>query len=136
MVFAIKLTVLVVIALIAIVLGGMAAAWRRACVNITLTIATARWMHEGMTSDPPSVRQLSQNKIIRYTPEWVSARDVTAIFFLLLTGILGFLMFSWYVALGAVLLTYILIESAGFLFSRRDDPYYVAQVYERLWGRI
>jgi len=125
----VKILVVLFLVAFAIILGGMAAAWRRACVAITHSVAVARCLSGDRLFDPPTIRKLSQKDIIRYTPRWVSARHVTALFFLFLASVLAFILFRWYVAVGIAIGTYVLMELAGFLFPRRDSIYYVAQVY-------
>jgi len=115
------------------VLGGMAAAWRRACVGITRHVHTWNWMlGNGAGSErsrPPGPGQLSNEDVIRFTPSWVSAKHLLALASLGLNVVVTLALFRWYVALAVGLSTYVLAELAGFLFPNRDHPYYVMQVH-------
>jgi len=126
----IKILAIALLGGVAVILGGMAAAWRRACVVIAHKVAISRWMKGDAGFDPPTVRELSQEDIIRYTPSWVSARHVLALVFLACTVVLAFLVFRWYVGLTVAVGTYVLMELAGWAFPKRDSLYYVAQVYD------
>ena len=127
-----KIGVVVTVALIGIILGGMAAAWRRACVAITRRVHTVNFLRgDGSGSerpDAPGPGMLSSTDVIRFTPQWVSARHLLALAFLALTLLAATLCFRWYVALGITLTTYVLMELAGFVFPARDHPYYVRQL--------
>ena len=126
----VKILIVLFVAALTVILGGMAAAWRRACVLIAHTVATRRWMDGREGVDLPSVRQLSQDDIIRYTPSWVSFRHVIALCLLCVTVVLAFILFRWYVAAAIAVGTYALMELAGFMFPNRNSLYYVAQVYD------
>jgi hypothetical protein len=128
--FVAKTLILASVAALAIIVGGMAAAWRRACVMIARTVATSRWLSGEDGIAPPTASELSQQEIIRYTPSWVSARHILSLFLLFLTAILGLIFFGWYVGLATAVITYVLMELAGFIFPNRNSIYYVAQVHD------
>ncbi len=132
--FVAKVVIVGVLALLAIVLGGMAAAWRRASVAITRQVHTMNWtVGDGRGSErtgPPGPGRLSSEDVIRFTPSWVSVRHVLALVFLALTTLAAVLLLRWYLALSVAIGTYILMELSGFLFPRRDHPYYVWQVHD------
>ncbi len=138
--FAVKVVIVGVLALLAIMLGGMTAAWRRACVVIT------RQVHEmnSMVGDgngshrlgTPGLGQLSNKDVIRFTPSWVSSRHLLAVAFLALTVLALFVLFRWYLALSVAVSTYILMELSGFLYPRRDHSYYVRQVHSSFSGSL
>jgi hypothetical protein len=127
--FLVKVGIIALLALLAIVLGGMAAAWRRACVAITRRVHTVNWTAgDGSGSErpaPPGPGQLSKEHIIRFTPAWVSLRHLLALAFLALAVVATLVLLRWYVALSVAVGTYTLMELSGFLFPRRDHPYYV-----------
>ena len=130
--FVVKVVIVGVLALLAIVLGGMAAAWRRACVAITRQVHTMNWMvGDGSGSErpePPGPGQLSNEDVIRFTPSWLSVRHLLALALLALTVVAAVVLLRWYLALSAGVGTYILMELSGFLLPRRNDPYYVWQI--------
>ena len=78
----------------------------------------------------PTLRQLSQEDIIRFTPSWVSSRHILALVLLFCTAVLAFLLFRWHVGFVVAAGTYGLMELAGYAFPKRDSLYYVAQVYD------
>lgn len=126
----VKISSIVFVGGVTVILGGMTAAWRRASVVIAHTVATSRWMNGEVSLEPPTVRQLSQEDIIRYTPNWVSSRHLLALVFLFCTAVLAFVLFRWYVGLAVAVATYALMELAGFAFPNRNNLYYVIQVYD------
>jgi hypothetical protein len=132
--FLLKILIVGIVALLAIVLGAMAAAWRRACVAVTRHVHTMNWMAgDGSGSErptPPGPEQLSNEDVIRFTPRWVSARHMLALAFLALTLIVSLVLLRWYIALAVGFGTYLLMELSGFLLPRRDHPYYVRQIYD------
>jgi hypothetical protein len=129
-VLILKILIVVFVAALAIVLGGMAAAWRRACVVIAYNVSTWRWIEGRGGAKMPLVRDLSQEDIIRYTPTWVSARHSTALFLLCVTVVLAFIWLPWYFAVATAVGTYALMELAGFMSPNRNSLYYVAQVHD------
>lgn len=131
-----KVLIVGILVLVAIFLGGMAAAWRRASVTITRRVHTVNWMvGDGRGAErpgPPGPGGLSNEDVIRFTPYWVSLRHTLALVFLFLTVIASFILFKYYVAIPISVVTYILMELSGYLFPRRDHPYYVWQVHSSL----
>lgn len=131
--FVLKAIILGVLALLAIALGGMVAAWRRACVAITRQVHTVNWMvGDGSGSEraePPGPGQLSNEDVIRFTPSWVSMRHLLALVFLALAVLAAFVLLRWYTALSGSVGLYMLMELSGFLYPKRDHPYYVLQLH-------
>jgi hypothetical protein len=129
----IKIVIVGVLALLATVSGGMAAAWRRACIAITRRVHMLNWMiGDGTGCDRPEAPgpgKLSNEDIIRFTPSWVSLRHLCALTLLALTVLAALVFFRWYVALSIGVGTYILMELAGFILPNRHHPYYVLQVH-------
>lgn len=131
--FVVKVVIVALLALLAIVVGGMARAWRRACVAITRQVHTMNWMAgDGSGSErpePPGPGQLSNEDVIRFTPSWASLRHLLALSFLALVVVAALVLFRWYVALSLAVGAYILMELSRLLLPRRDHPYYVWQVH-------
>jgi hypothetical protein len=125
-----QILALLIVAGFAVILGGMATAWRRACVTIAHNVALAKWAYSRNSAEMPSVRDLSQSDIIRFTPRWVSGRHVLALGLLVLTTALALIMFHWYVAAPIAVGTFLLMEAAGFLLPSRSDLYYVHAVHK------
>jgi len=92
-----NIVIIGIFALLAIILGGMAAAWRRACVAITRRVHWTNWIVcDGTGSDrpePPEMGKLSNEDVIRFTPPWVSLRYLLALAFLALTVLTAFILF-------------------------------------------
>ena len=114
-----KIAVIVVVYLLAVALGGQAVAWRRACVFIAKS-AYGIW----------SVRDLSQQAIIRFTPKFVSHRSLSAIFLWMLSGFLSFIFFRWYIAVGVLVATFISRALYAFALPKPEDPYYLNRVHQ------
>jgi hypothetical protein len=58
----------------------------------------------------------------------VSFRHITALGLLFLNAVVSLFFFGLYVAIVLVVGTYVMMERAGFLFPRRDHPYYISEV--------
>ena len=80
-------------ACVAIILGRMAEAWRRACVTIARTVLITRQAYEQTDFDTSPILRLSQKDIIKFTPRGVSARHILALGIWLLTVVLSFILF-------------------------------------------
>jgi hypothetical protein len=102
----------VFVSLLAILLGGISAAWRRACVHITRKVFpfVTRDLVHGMT------------------PQFVAQRLALSVLLLFASTILALVLLSWKAALVTLVSTYTLMELVGFIFPRPSSMYYVQQV--------
>jgi hypothetical protein len=112
----VKTALVALFVLLALSLGGMAAAWRRACVFIAKSATLA------------FVRRISQEEIIRFTPRFVSMRHFTALGFLALATLFSLAFFRWYTAIAVFVGTWLGMEALGFVFLRPSHPYYLWQI--------
>lgn len=102
----------VALSLFAILLGGLSAAWRRACVHITrhvFHIATLGLVH-------------------RMTPDFVARRHGWSLILLFTSSLLALFLLGWQLALVTLIATYAFMEAAGFVFPSRSSAYYVDQI--------
>jgi uncharacterized membrane-anchored protein YitT (DUF2179 family) len=108
-----KMGLVVSLSVLAILLGGISAAWRRACVHITRKtfggVATLDLVH-------------------RMTPSFVAKRHGWALLLLFGSTILALILFTWKAALATFLATYVLMELVGFIFPKPTSMYYVQQL--------
>jgi hypothetical protein len=104
-----KVSVVICLGLLAVVMGSMSAAWRRACVHITRK----------------TFGVVTKELVTGMTPGFVASRHGWSLLLLLGSSILAFLFFSWKVALGTFFATYTLVETIGFIFPRPSSMYYV-----------
>ena len=111
-----KFAVIGILASIAVVLGGMAAAWRRACVKITRDLFT----------------RVTPDLVGHVTPPFVAQRHGTALVFLFLTVLASFILLGWKAAIIAFFATYIAMELAGLIFPRPSNRYYLDQIISDL----
>ena len=117
-----KWTLVGLIASLAVFLGGMAAAWRRACIRISKQV----------------VGSAAPKMVQRFTPKFVSNRQGWALLLLLAATILAWVLFTWKVALTLLVGTVALMELTAFLYPRSDSQYYVPRVIQDLesWYRV
>jgi hypothetical protein len=120
---AIKWAAIALMCALAIVQGGMAAAWRRACIHITQQVL-------GATINSQAVDQ--------FTPRFVAQRNNWAVLLLFLAALLTWFLFTWKAALLVLVITYTLIELSGFVYPRPTSPYYAQQIMAdlQMWVQI
>lgn len=118
----VKWSVVILLSLLSIILGGMAAAWRRACVRITRQV----------------VGRATPQLVSLFTPGFVAQRQRWAPLLCCCAVVTAWVLFNWKVALLAFALTYTLMGLAQFLYPGPTNPYYVEQITAdlRAWIQI
>lgn len=97
---------------LAVLLGGISAAWRRACVHITRHVFHVTTL----------------NLVHRMTPDFVARRHGWSLVLLFTSSLLALILLGWQLALVTLIATYASMEAVGFVFPSRSSAYYVDQI--------
>jgi hypothetical protein len=125
----VKLAVVTLLALVAVVLGAQASAWRRASVHIAQSAKIYRSLRHGAI--PEDGLAVSEQMIQEFEPPFVSWRKRAAIVLTILAAALAFVVFTWYWGLATFvgcLVAAELLRSAT--LPRPDSDYFLAQLID------
>jgi hypothetical protein len=119
-----KLAALIIVAAFALVFAAMAAAWKRACLEMARTVYGVRF-----------VGRLSASDRNRFVPQFVSTRHRLALLMIVAAAILGGVLYSWLVGLGVFVGVWLLGEALAFVFPRPSHSYYARQTIAEFQDR-
>ncbi len=109
-----KYASIVIVSLLALFLGSMATAWRRACVYITKEVYP--------------FDKLNGENIEKFTPRYISQRNLFSVALLILSGLMALIFINWMIALVLIATNYILMILFAYLFPNKQSEYYLSRV--------
>jgi len=119
-----RLALLLSVASIAVLLGAMSAAWKRAILEMARTFFSVRF-----------ASRLSPAEQYRFAPPFTANLLKFALFLFFLTAVIGGWFFGWVVGLAAFFGVWLLSELIALVFPRRSNPYYARQAIADLASR-
>jgi hypothetical protein len=117
-------------AIIGIVLGAMAAAWRRACVSIAKDFLILRQLR-GVPG-----AQLNNQVVSFITSKWATARHSFAVAILIISASIAGIALAWYWGVAWFVGSVITAELVAFALPNPQSPYYSNQISEDVEHRL